>query len=81
LLTLLAVSPTQMQVMASRVPYITQLHGSSAATATPMGGVVSGDTATARVTGVVRWVHSSSNWALTQVEPTSYLVRHSITRS
>lgn len=45
-----------MQVMSKRVPYITQLHGSSAATATPLGGALSGDTATARVTGVVRCV-------------------------
>lgn len=44
------------QIISQKLPYIQQMHGSSTATATALGGVMSLDntTATANVTGVIR---------------------------
>lgn len=44
------------QIISGKLPYIPQVHGSSTATATPLGGVMSADNTTARasITGVVR---------------------------
>jgi len=46
----------RQQIISQKLPYIQQMHGSSTATATPLGGVMSPDntTATANVTGVIR---------------------------